>query len=168
MDGEQSHRSGGHMRDTPELSGGPEKETPSQLGETILRELVSSASGSTVKAVLAPVLRHCDNHSLWEEKCQVVLYRIWFGVVVVILVEEVWTWLQIQFVYWLVSTQVQVIGERFTLKLSKLGLKIPRFRACVSLILQLWGLVCWLLVLNLLWSGFDFFWQELTYYPILL
>ena len=77
------------MRDTPELSGGPEKETPSQLGETILRELVSSASGSTVKAVLAPVLRHCDNHSLWEEKCQVVLYRIGFGVVVVILVEEV-------------------------------------------------------------------------------
>jgi hypothetical protein len=71
MDGESSSRGATHLRDTPELSG-PEKETPSQLGETILRELVSSASGSTVKAVLAPVLRHFDNHNLWEEKSQLV------------------------------------------------------------------------------------------------
>lgn len=69
MDAEQVPRSTTHMRDTPELSG-PEKETPSQMAETILRELVSSASGSTVKAVLAPVLKHCDNHSLWEESRQ--------------------------------------------------------------------------------------------------
>ena len=75
MDTEPSPRGTGHMRDTPELSG-PEKETPSQLGETILRELVSSASGSTVKAVLTPVLRHCDNHSLWEEKSQLVIYSV--------------------------------------------------------------------------------------------
>jgi len=73
MDAEPSPRGTTNMRDTPELSG-PEKETPSQLGETILRELVSSASGSSVKAVLAPVLRHCDNHSLWEEKWQLVRF----------------------------------------------------------------------------------------------
>ena len=75
MDAEPSPRGTTNMRDTPELSG-PEKETPSQLGETILRELVSSASGSTVKAVLAPVLRHCDNHNLWEEKWQLVRFLL--------------------------------------------------------------------------------------------
>jgi len=53
------------------------------MGEAILRELVSSASGSTVKAVLAPVLNHCDLHSLWEESKQAVKAAFaWFLFVV--------------------------------------------------------------------------------------
>ena len=75
MDAEASTRGTTNMRDTPELSEA-DKETPSQLGESILRELVNSASGSSVKAVLAPVLRHCDNHNLWEGKSQLVRLKL--------------------------------------------------------------------------------------------
>ena len=77
MDAEASTRGTTNMRDTPELSEA-DKETPSQLGESILRELVNSASGSSVKAVLAPVLRHCDNHNLWEGKSQLVRGKLIF------------------------------------------------------------------------------------------
>lgn len=39
--------------------------TPSALAESVVRELVSRASFSHIRAVLKPLLTHLDNHDLW-------------------------------------------------------------------------------------------------------
>ena len=40
-------------------------DSPKQLADTCLRELLNKAAYGTVRNVLAPVLRHCDAHQLW-------------------------------------------------------------------------------------------------------
>ncbi|XP_039280449.1 protein EFR3 homolog cmp44E [Nilaparvata lugens] len=44
---------------------GEEKNSPPQLAETCIRELVGRASFGHVRSVLKPVLRHLDLHNLW-------------------------------------------------------------------------------------------------------
>nr|XP_033795819.1 protein EFR3 homolog B isoform X2 [Geotrypetes seraphini] len=45
-----------------------EKESPTELAERCLRELLGRAAYGNVKNAIKPVLIHLDNHSLWEPK----------------------------------------------------------------------------------------------------
>ncbi|XP_074066064.1 protein EFR3 homolog B isoform X3 [Macrotis lagotis] len=45
-----------------------EKESPAELAERCLRELLGRAAYGNIKNAIKPVLIHLDNHSLWEPK----------------------------------------------------------------------------------------------------
>ncbi|KAM9155631.1 protein EFR3 homolog B [Pangshura tecta] len=45
-----------------------EKESPTELAERCLRELLGRAAYGNIKNAIKPVLIHLDNHSLWEPK----------------------------------------------------------------------------------------------------
>uniref|UniRef100_A0A2K5PZE5 Protein EFR3 homolog B n=1 Tax=Cebus imitator TaxID=2715852 RepID=A0A2K5PZE5_CEBIM len=45
-----------------------EKESPAELAERCLRELLGRAAFGNIKNAIKPVLIHLDNHSLWEPK----------------------------------------------------------------------------------------------------
>uniref|UniRef100_H3AV57 EFR3 homolog B n=1 Tax=Latimeria chalumnae TaxID=7897 RepID=H3AV57_LATCH len=45
-----------------------EKESPVELSERCLRELLGRAAFGSIKNAIIPVLMHLDNHSLWEAK----------------------------------------------------------------------------------------------------
>ncbi|XP_075057259.1 protein EFR3 homolog B isoform X3 [Mixophyes fleayi] len=63
-----------HMEETESRSPSPlqstekEKESPAELAERCLRELLGRAAYGNIKNAIKPVLMHLDNHSLWEPK----------------------------------------------------------------------------------------------------
>uniref|UniRef100_A0A8D0GA87 EFR3 homolog B n=1 Tax=Sphenodon punctatus TaxID=8508 RepID=A0A8D0GA87_SPHPU len=50
-----------------------EKESPAELAERCLRELLGRAAYGNIKNAIKPVLIHLDNHSLWEPKMFAIL-----------------------------------------------------------------------------------------------
>ncbi|XP_075454740.1 protein EFR3 homolog B isoform X1 [Ascaphus truei] len=63
-----------HVEETESRSPSPlqttekEKESPAELAERCLRELLGRAAYGNIKNAIKPVLMHLDNHSLWEPK----------------------------------------------------------------------------------------------------
>ncbi|KAM4772715.1 protein EFR3 homolog B isoform 2-T2 [Rhinophrynus dorsalis] len=63
-----------HVEETESRSPSPlqatekEKESPAELAERCLRELLGRAAYGNIKNGIKPVLMHLDNHSLWEPK----------------------------------------------------------------------------------------------------
>ncbi|XP_030054541.1 protein EFR3 homolog B isoform X2 [Microcaecilia unicolor] len=68
-----------HTEETESRSPSPlqttekEKESPTELAERCLRELLGRAAYGNIKNAIKPVLIHLDNHSLWEPKIFAVL-----------------------------------------------------------------------------------------------
>ncbi|XP_007475991.1 protein EFR3 homolog B isoform X2 [Monodelphis domestica] len=60
---EESERSPSPLQATEK-----EKESPAELAERCLRELLGRAAYGNIKNAIKPVLIHLDNHSLWEPK----------------------------------------------------------------------------------------------------
>ncbi|KFV57284.1 Protein EFR3 B, partial [Gavia stellata] len=62
-----------------------EKESPTELAERCLRELLGRAAYGNIKNAIKPVLIHLDNHSLWEPKIfatccfRIIMYSIQVG-----------------------------------------------------------------------------------------
>ncbi|XP_029452058.1 protein EFR3 homolog B isoform X1 [Rhinatrema bivittatum] len=50
-----------------------EKDSPTELAERCLRELLGRAAYGNIKNAIKPVLTHLDNHSLWEPKIFAIL-----------------------------------------------------------------------------------------------
>ncbi|KFR17094.1 Protein EFR3 B, partial [Opisthocomus hoazin] len=66
-----------------------EKESPTELAERCLRELLGRAAYGNIKNAIKPVLIHLDNHSLWEPKIfatccfRIIMYSIQVGTLTV-------------------------------------------------------------------------------------
>ncbi|KGL73123.1 Protein EFR3 B, partial [Tinamus guttatus] len=62
-----------------------EKESPTELAERCLRELLGRAAYGNIKNAIKPVLIHLDNHTLWEPKVfaircfKIIMYSIQVG-----------------------------------------------------------------------------------------
>ncbi|KAK2510859.1 hypothetical protein Q9233_017377 [Columba guinea] len=83
-----------HVEETESRSPSPlqaaekEKESPTELAERCLRELLGRAAYGNIKNAIKPVLIHLDNHSLWEPKIfatccfRIIMYSIQVGTLV--------------------------------------------------------------------------------------
>ena len=59
---------GDNDRETPDLAGSiDDEQVPSKVADQILRELVMTASFSSIKSILRPVLVFMKDHNLWDE-----------------------------------------------------------------------------------------------------